>query len=176
LDGHGSHITLEFIAHCREHKIILLRLIPHTSHLCQPLDVGLFRPLKGALSSRLALLLQTEISPIRKPEWLKAFAEAREDAFTTENVLGGWLSAGLLPFNPEEVLQHIQVPPPAEPPTPIFQTPPSPSDPNSLLDPALFNSSLLTSSPLNAEAFRKTASALRNEVQHKRSLQPLSAN
>jgi hypothetical protein len=34
----------------------------------------------------------------------------------------------------------------------------------------LFNSSLLTSSPLNAEAFRKTASALRNEVQQKKVL------
>jgi len=83
LDGHGSHITYEFLLHCREHKIVLVRLIPHTSHLCQPLDVGLFRPLKGALSARLAPLLQTEVSRIRKPEWLKAFAEARKDAFTT---------------------------------------------------------------------------------------------
>jgi hypothetical protein len=87
-----------------------------------------------------------------------------------ENVLGGWRGAGLLPFDPKEVLQHIQVPPAPEPPTPIFVSPPSPSDANSTLDPALFNSSLLTSSPLNAEAFRKTATALRNEVQQKKIL------
>jgi hypothetical protein len=76
LDGHGSHVTLPFITHCREHKIILLRLIPHTSHLCQPLDVGLFRPLKGALSSRLSPLLQTEVARLKKSEWLKAFSQA----------------------------------------------------------------------------------------------------
>jgi hypothetical protein len=62
LDGHSSHITLDFLIHCREHKIMLLCLIPHTSHLCQPLDVGLFGPLKTALSLRLDPLLQTEVS------------------------------------------------------------------------------------------------------------------
>jgi len=98
LDGHGSHVTLPFINHCRQHKIILLRLIPHTSHLCQPLDVGLFRPLKGALSSRLAPLLQTEVARISKSEWVKAFSKARKDTFTASNVLGGWRGAGLLPF------------------------------------------------------------------------------
>ena len=41
------------------------------------------------------------------------------------------------------------------------------------LDPALFNSSLLTSSPLNAETFRKTASALCAQVQQKKVLATL---
>src|SRR2546423_978947 len=168
LDGHGSHITLDFIKHCRDYKIILLRLVPHTSHLCQPLDVGLFGPLKTALSAKLDPLLQTEVSRIRKSEWLAAFAEAREDTFSESNVLGGWRGAGLLPFNPDEVLRHIVVIPP--PANPVLITPASTSSmhENSTLDPDLFNSSLLTSSPLNAEAFRRTASALRVEVQQKK--------
>jgi hypothetical protein len=52
----------------------------------------------------MAPLVQSQISRIRKPEWLMAFAEARKDAFTLENVLNGWRGAGLLPFSPEEVL------------------------------------------------------------------------
>ena len=154
LDGHGSHITLDFIKHCRDHKIILLRLVPHTSHLCQPLDVGLFGPLKTALSAKLDPLLQTEVSRIRKSEWLAAFAEAREDTFSESNVLGGWRGAGLLPFNPDEVLRHIVVIPPPANPIPITPASTLPMHENSTLDPDLFNSSLLTSSPLNAEAFR----------------------
>jgi len=82
-----------------------------------------------------------------------------------------WLGSGLLPFNPEEVLKHIQVPLPPLEPQPVFiPLPASPTNLNSALDPALFNSSLLTSSPLNAEAFRKTAAALRNVVQEKKIL------
>ena len=170
LDGHNSHVSLDFISHCREHKILLLRLVPHTSHLCQPLDVGLFGPLKTALSSKLDPLLQTEVSRIRKSEWLMAFVEARKDAFTRSNILGGWRGAGLLPFNPEKVLRHIEIP---SPPTDIANSAPlptSPTDDTSTLDPSLFNSSLLTSSPLNAEAFRKTAFALETEIQKKKVL------
>jgi len=168
LDGHSSHVTLNFLVHCRQHKIVLLRLIPHTSHLCQPLDVGLFAPLKQALSSELQPLIQTEVSRIRKSEWLMAFVRARKVAFSSSNVFGGWRGAGLLPFNPEKVLRNIEIPPPS---TETHQTLPPPNSPtHESLDPALFNSSLLTSSPLNAEAFRKTASALRAEVEQKKVL------
>jgi DDE superfamily endonuclease len=126
LDGHSSHVTVEFIDHCRKHQIILLRLPPHTSHLCQPLDVGLFGPLKRALSSKLQPLIRTEVSRIRKSEWLMAFIQARKNAFTGSNVLGGWRGAGLLPFNPEKVLRHIEIPrPPKEPNSVVlFQSPP----------------------------------------------------
>src|SRR5437763_1105689 len=30
----GLHVTVDFINHCCQHKILLLRLIPHTLHLC----------------------------------------------------------------------------------------------------------------------------------------------
>ena len=171
LDGHGSHVTLDFIRHCRQHKIVLLRLIPHTSHLCQPLDVGLFGPLKCALALQLDPLFQTEVSRIRKSEWLSAFIEARKSAFSHSNVLGGWRGAGLLPFNPEKVLQHIRIPVPPPQSSPITSpsaTSPPPKIP--AIDSELFNSALLTSSPLNAEAFRKTASALRAEGEQKKVL------
>ena len=45
-DGHDSHITAEFIAHCIDNKILLMILPPHSSHLTQPLDVGVFGSLK----------------------------------------------------------------------------------------------------------------------------------
>ena len=167
LDGHGSHITVDFISHCRKHKVLLLRLIPHTSHLCQPLDVGLFGPLKRTLSVKIQPLIQTEVSRIHKPEWLTAFIQARQTAFSHSNVLGGWRGAGLFPFNPEKVLRHIEIPPS---PTAINPTCPDSPMHGTSLDPALFNSSLLTSSPLNAEAFRKTASALCAQVQQKKVL------
>jgi hypothetical protein len=41
-DGHDSHISTEWIAHCMDNNIVLMLLPPHSSHLTQPLDVGVF--------------------------------------------------------------------------------------------------------------------------------------
>ena len=43
LDGHGSHITIDVIEYARENKIHMLCLPSHTSHVLQPLDVGVFK-------------------------------------------------------------------------------------------------------------------------------------
>ena len=48
VDGHDSHVTIEFIRFCVESSIRLYCLPPHTTHLLQPLDVGLFGPLQHA--------------------------------------------------------------------------------------------------------------------------------
>ena len=48
VDGHGSHIRADFIAHCMENNIDLLVMPPHYSHLLQPLNVGVFSAFKRA--------------------------------------------------------------------------------------------------------------------------------
>lgn len=47
-DGHKSHIKTETIEFAMAHHIIILTLWPHSSHICQPLDVSVFGPLKTA--------------------------------------------------------------------------------------------------------------------------------
>ena len=42
LDGYGSHLTHGFWSYAKEHKIILFRLLPHSTPLTQPLDVVCF--------------------------------------------------------------------------------------------------------------------------------------
>ena len=75
-DGHNSHISGDFISYCIESNIILMLLPAHTSHLLQPLDVGLFSPLKSAISSSLDRLIRTKVSRIQKAEWLDIYQEA----------------------------------------------------------------------------------------------------
>lgn len=50
LDNHESHLTLKLIRKAREEQIELYCLPPHTTHITQPLDVCLFRPLKAKFS------------------------------------------------------------------------------------------------------------------------------
>lgn len=49
-DGHGSHITIEVIEYARSNEIHLLCLPSHTSHILQPLDVGVFKSFKAFFS------------------------------------------------------------------------------------------------------------------------------
>ena len=71
-DGHDSHISAEFIRYCYDHNIALLLLIPHSSHLIQPLDVGVFSPLKAAMRSTLSTIFRTGSLRLQKPEWVQS--------------------------------------------------------------------------------------------------------
>jgi len=46
MDNHGSHLTFEFIDFCTQKTIIPHFFLPHTTHLCQPLDGPAFQSLK----------------------------------------------------------------------------------------------------------------------------------
>ena len=49
-DGHNSHITWQFIHFVLAHRIICVCLFPHSTHLWQPLDVGVFPPFTSEYS------------------------------------------------------------------------------------------------------------------------------
>jgi hypothetical protein len=53
LDGHGSHVTMDFISYCDKQRILLAVFSPHSTHTLQPLDVVLFKPLSTAYSTAL---------------------------------------------------------------------------------------------------------------------------
>src|SRR5579859_3877252 len=83
-------------------------LHPHTSHVLQPLDVGLFGPLKTALSQHQDRLFRLHVARVRKVECLIAYVKARRSAFRSDNVFGGWRGAGLIPFDPERILHPLK--------------------------------------------------------------------
>ncbi|CAF4492510.1 unnamed protein product, partial [Didymodactylos carnosus] len=54
LDGHASHRSVRLIQAAIEHEVILLALRPHTTHILQPLDVVVFKPVKDKWKQILA--------------------------------------------------------------------------------------------------------------------------
>jgi hypothetical protein len=85
-DGHDSHITAQFVRYCIDNKIIVFLLPPHSSHLLQPLDVGVFGPVKAAMSLLLSRLYTTEISRLQKIEWLENYMKARLRSIVEWNI------------------------------------------------------------------------------------------
>jgi len=68
-DGHSSHITARVVAFCMEHAIDLLILPPHCSHILQPLDVGMFAPLKRALAAETDGVSRLDPGRISRVDW-----------------------------------------------------------------------------------------------------------
>ena len=98
-DGHDSHISAKFVAHCIENNICLFLLLPHSSHILQPLDVGVFSPLKTAVSADLDRLIRVGVTRLEKVEWVESYIRARPNAFTEKNIQAGWRHSGLAPTN-----------------------------------------------------------------------------
>src|SRR5204863_7842661 len=113
------------IGHCMDNDIHLMILPPHSSHLTQPLDVGVFGPLKRVMSSKIAPLITVGVSRLQKVEWLSAFVEAHQAVFRAENIKGGFRGAGIFPLEPNKILNRITPAPPhqSRESTPVIATP-----------------------------------------------------
>nr|XP_036576889.1 transposase [Colletotrichum truncatum]KAF6783710.1 transposase [Colletotrichum truncatum] len=100
LDGHGSHETTEFMYLCYKHKIYLLFLPPHTSHVLQPLDQAVFGPLKATYRKELGYLIQhNDSTVVGKRNFLTCYGKARQMAFSSKNIRSGWKATGLWPIS-----------------------------------------------------------------------------
>lgn len=117
IDGHGSHLTMQFIQRCHELRILLGIYPPHSTHKLQPLDVGLFSPLANYYSQGLGHLLQISAghTSIRRSDFFAIFWKAYEQAFDQKNILSAWKKTGIWPLDPRIVLdtlpQRPQTPP-----------------------------------------------------------------
>lgn len=126
LDGHESHINAEFDEYYKASNIIPLCLPAHSSHLTQPLDVGVFSLLKKAYGAQISFLARANITHITKDDFFPEFRTAFESVFTRHNIQSSFRGAGLVPFNPEAVLSRLDI---------KLRTPTPPGTPNSLPQP-----------------------------------------
>ncbi len=95
-----------------------LCLPPHLTHLLQLLDVGVFDPLSKAYKKCVHLHSQYGAVTVSKLDFLRYYQEARSTAIITQNVLGAWRGAGLVPYNPSIVISKL--PRPKTPPFAFF--------------------------------------------------------
>ncbi|KNG45663.1 pogo transposable [Stemphylium lycopersici] len=109
VDGHGSHLTMDFINYCDSHRILLAILPPHFTHTLQPLDVVMFKPLSLAYSKALSDHLQTTqgLIPINKTDFFPLFWQAWISSFKKDTILKAWEATGIWPQAAERVLKRF---------------------------------------------------------------------
>lgn len=108
LDGHSSYITREAIRFCEKNKIILLCLPSYSTHILQPLDVGIFGPLAQTYKK----IRERSVRPgagyhIDKIVFLKMYQEARKECLRDEFVSSAFRKSGYKPFDPDLILQNL---------------------------------------------------------------------
>ena len=93
LDGYASHINYTFLSWCETHGIVFC-LPPHSTHLLQPLDVGLFGP------------LQQHYRKAVEDFFLTTSYGTNRDIFfpTVENIKAAFKVTEIVPLNPRVVL------------------------------------------------------------------------
>ena len=115
VDGHSSHVNLQFIEKCDEFRILLLILPPHSTHRLQPLDVSLFSPLSTNYSNGLTKLMFNSlgITSISKRTFWSVFYPAWTQAFSVANIASAFKKTGIWPTNPALQLKMITKPLPS---------------------------------------------------------------
>ena len=100
-DGHSSHIGLELIQLAQEHDVHLLCFPSHTSHLLQPLDVGVFKALKSAFNKACKrYMAENPCSVVRSENIASLLAHAWPQSVTPVNIMSGFRKCGIHPLNP----------------------------------------------------------------------------
>ena len=104
LDGHSTHFSPGFITKAAYEKVIVFCLPPNTTHLTQPLDKGVFGPLKTYWHQECHDFLRrnprqviTDFSFMRA--FSRAFSRAWGRAMTIPNAQAAFRTTGVYPFD-----------------------------------------------------------------------------
>jgi hypothetical protein len=110
-DNLATHISINVIQLCKEYNIRFLLLPPNSTHLCQPLDVSFFRPLKAQWRQVLTDWKSKNRGCVPKdrfPALLKQSLQNLDKAGAIErNLKAGFKATGICPLNADAVLKRL---------------------------------------------------------------------
>lgn len=108
-DNLASHISVNVLELCISNNIQFILLPPNSTHLCQPLDLAFFSPLKTAWRQQLTAWKMKYKGSVRKdqfPRLLKKSLDVLNDR-TAQNLIAGFKKSGISPLNKHQVLENM---------------------------------------------------------------------
>ena len=109
LDGHSSHINMQFIQLADSFKILLCILSPHTTHRLQPFDVSLFGPLQQKYLEHLDNFSFDGLGwvSMTKRMFYGIFKQTWRDSFTKTNIQNDFKKTGVWSLNLKVVIATV---------------------------------------------------------------------
>jgi hypothetical protein len=108
LDGHSSHLSLSAIELCLNNNITMICLPAHSSHILQPLDVGVYGHVKKVWREILQqYYFDTYAQKLDKENFAPLLRKLHESskAFTVLHAVAGFQNTGLYPINKSTIDQ-----------------------------------------------------------------------
>ena len=100
MDGHSTHFQPSVVRMAAKEAVILFCLPPHSTHLTQPLDKGCFGPLKSAWKGVChGFLAKNPGKVVTRYEFSALFGKAWTRSMNMTNVIAGFRTTGIFPFN-----------------------------------------------------------------------------
>ena len=100
MDGHSTHFSPVFVNKAAEEHIIVFCLPPHTTHKTQPLDKGVFSPLKTAWREVChSYIIENPGKVVTRYQFSQLFGQAWMKAMTPPNIISGFSVTGIYPTN-----------------------------------------------------------------------------
>lgn len=100
IDGHKSHISLTLSEFCSAHQIELVALYPNATHIIQPMDVVVFKPLGAAWEMKVKdWKIGHEFAKIDKKDIAPILNESIAAVDYAELLRVGFKRCGLFPFD-----------------------------------------------------------------------------
>ncbi|KLO97764.1 Uncharacterized protein Y057_13245 [Fusarium fujikuroi] len=97
IDGFSGHGSYEFREYCIKFNIPVAFLLPHSIHILQPMDVGVFQYLKNAHQKKLREALQKESLTFNHRDFAVAF----------QPIMRGFEKSGLYPPTKKPAVQYL---------------------------------------------------------------------
>ena len=98
IDEHKSHIQYEVLKLAVENNIEIAKLPAHSTHLLQPLDVSVFKPLKEAYDKEAHNLFLSQRRYITKRDFPTLIAKTWK-TFKPTTAINGFKKTGIIPFS-----------------------------------------------------------------------------
>ena len=104
LDGHASHMSIEATELARSNQVHILCIPAHTTHLLQPLDVGVFKSLKSNYYKACRKYIVDHPGRVITTDLIASLvAVAWPKSVTPINIMPGFKKCGVYPLNPGEI-------------------------------------------------------------------------
>ena len=107
MDGHGSHLSLNFFRFAVDHWILLVCLPLHTTQHLQLLDVVLFGFEAHSLHAEMLKLFFATAATFSNTEMLQCISAAHLFTFTWWNIRSAWCQTGIEFFRPAVILDGL---------------------------------------------------------------------
>lgn len=108
-DNLASHISVRILEQCKENNIQFILLPPNSTHLCQPLDLAFFSPLKTVWRRQLTEWKLKYKGSIRKDQFPRLLKKTLDELgdHAAKNLIAGFQKSGIAPLNKNKVLTRL---------------------------------------------------------------------